>query len=308
MTEEIIKQLLEAGVHFGHQTKRWNPKMAPFIFGKRSSIYIIDLEKTAGCLERARDFLKETACKGEAVLFVGTKRQAQNIIKEKAAACGMYWVSQRWLGGFLTNFVTIKKSIARLKDIEKMKDDGRFDSISKKEVILLLKEQVKLEKNFGGIKNMERLPGALFVVDPKKEQTAVNEARKLNIPIVALIDTNCDPQMVDYPIPGNDDAIKSIAMVTTLISESVAQGRKDFLEYLTQDNVKTALQGSEGKMVALGGGVLAEDEAKAEEELIERVEEVVVKDSEDKTAKSMIKVKPAETVGGFKGKKSPYKK
>ena len=226
MAEELLKQLLEAGTHFGHQTKRWNPKMAPYIFGERNAIYIIDLEKTVELLRRAQDFLRELARKGDIVLFAGTKRQAQDIIKEQAQACGMYWVSHRWLGGLLTNFSTIKKSIARLKEIEKMEKDGLFKSFTKKEVSLLLKEREKLEKNLGGIKDMERLPSALYVVDSKKEELAVKEAKKMGIPVVALIDTNCNPEIIDYPIPGNDDALKSIRLITTLIADAVASGRK----------------------------------------------------------------------------------
>lgn len=237
MTNELIKQLLEAGVHFGHQTKRWNPKMAPFIFGRRNSIYIIDLEKTARQLERAREFLKDIAFKGETVLFVGTKRQAQDIIREQAQGCGMYYVTHRWLGGLLTNFATIKKSISRLKEIDKMKEDGSIKSFTKKEISLIMKEREKLERNLGGIKDMERLPSAVFVIDSKKEELTVKEARKLGIPVVALIDTNCNPQAIDYPIPGNDDAIKSIRLVSSLLSESIAEGRKGFLDYLAQVNV-----------------------------------------------------------------------
>ena len=303
MPEELIKQLLEAGVHFGHQTKRWNPKMAPFIFGKRSSIYIIDLEKTAELLKRAIEFFKELSRKGELILFVGTKRQAQDIVKEQAAACGMYAVNHRWPGGLLTNFSTIKKSIARLKDIEKMKEDGRIQSFPKKEVILLMKERDKLERNFGGIKNMERLPAALFVVDPKKEATAIAEAKKLKIPIVALIDTNCDPDMVDYPIPGNDDAIKSIKMITSLVAEAIAEGRKGFLEYLAQSNVK-ALE-KEPPSVTEGEEAAPPEEIKVEEELIELVEKEVV--GEDKASKKDVKVKAADPAGDGKARKRAKK-
>lgn len=292
MAEELIKQLLEAGVHFGHQAKRWNPKMAPFIFGERSSIYIIDLEKTAEYLQRARDFLKELAQKGEIVLFVGTKKQAQAIITEAAKACGMYYVSHRWLGGLLTNFATIKKSISRLKDIGKMKEDGRVRSFTKKEVSLLLKEEGKLEKNLGGVKDMERLPGAIFVVDSKKEELAVREARKLGIPVAALIDTNSDPDMVDYPIPGNDDAIKSIRLITTLIAESIAEGRKGFLEYLAQVNIKP--QAEEAALPAQEGAAAAAEDAVAKEEIIELAEKVVGIDKDEEDLKRPSKVKPPD--------------
>ena len=298
MPEELIKQLLEAGVHFGHQTKRWNPKMAPYIFGKRNSIYIIDLEKTALYLKQARDFLKELTRKGEMVLFVGTKKQAQNVVAEQARACGMYWVTHRWLGGLLTNFATIKKSISRFKDIEKMKEDGRFASFTKKEVSLLLKEREKLERNLGGIKEMERFPAALFIVDSKKEELAVCEAKKLGIPVVALIDTNCNPDMVDYPIPGNDDAIKSIRLITGLIAESIAEGRKGFLDYLTQVNVKPEAEEfpasqkdlPEGRPLGLGAD---EEGIEVKEEIIELAEKVVGVDK-DAEIKKPGKVKAAD--------------
>lgn len=237
MPNELIKQLLEAGVHFGHQAKRWNPKMAKFIFGQRSGIYIVDLEKTAECLNAARDFLLRLTAKGESVLFVGTKRQAQAIIEKEAQRCSMYWVSQRWLGGLLTNYSTIKKSINRLREIEKMKEDGTFSKLTKKEVAHLEKELAKLKKNLLGILNMEGFPSCLFIVDAKKEETAVREARRLSIPIVALIDTNSDPSIVDYPIPGNDDAIKSIQLITSLIADSIIEGRKKFLDYLSTEGV-----------------------------------------------------------------------
>ena len=287
MTNELIKQLLEAGVHFGHQTKRWNPKMAPYIFGERNKVYIIDLEKTAECLQKARDFLKDLTRKGGSVLFVGTKRQAQDIIREQAGLCGMYWVSQRWLGGLLTNYATIKKSIARLKEINKMQEDGSIKSFTKKEISLMMKERDKLEKNLGGIKDMERLPGALFVIDSKKEELSVAEARKLGIPIVALIDTNCNPELIDYPIPGNDDAIKSIRLVASLISESVAEGRKGFLEYLAQVSVNV----KEDKEPAASQEAVIE----IKEEILEIAENVAaLNKGEDGDSRKAIKVKPVE--------------
>jgi len=235
---ELIKQLLEAGVHFGHQTKRWNPKMKKFIFGSRSGIYIIDLEKTEQCINAARDFLMDITSKGEFVLFIGTKKQAQDVMKQEAIRSGMYYVTDRWPGGMLTNFATIKKSINRLKDIEKMRTDGTFEKLTKKEVAGLEKELAKLNKNFSGIVAMERMPKAAFVVDTKKEETAVLEARRLGIPVIGLIDTNSNPDLVDYPIPGNDDATKSIRSVATIIADTIIEGRKKFLSYLSQEGVK----------------------------------------------------------------------
>ncbi|OGX23111.1 MAG: 30S ribosomal protein S2 [Omnitrophica WOR_2 bacterium RIFCSPHIGHO2_02_FULL_45_21] len=292
MAEELLKQLLEAGTHFGHQTKRWNPKMAPYIFGERNAIYIIDLEKTVECLHRAQDFLRELARKGEIVLFAGTKRQAQDIVREQAQACGMYWVSHRWLGGLLTNFSTIKKSIARLKEIEKMEKDGLFKSFTKKEVSLLLKEREKLERNLGGIKDMERLPSALYVVDSKKEELAVKEAKKMGIPVVALIDTNCNPEVIDYPIPGNDDALKSIRLITTLIAEAVASGRKGFLEYLAQVNIKPQdpLEGQAEELAVAQGET---EDIKVKEEIVELAEQAAGVDKEGEIKKPL-KAKAAD--------------
>ncbi len=238
MVNELIKKLLEAGVHFGHQTKRWNPKMKKFIFGERSGIYIIDLEKTAECVEKARAFLQDLASKGENILFVGTKKQAQQIIKEEALRASMFFVHQRWLGGLLTNFQTINKSIKRLKEIEKMEEDGTFENLTKKEVLILKREKEKLNKNLSGIVNMEKMPAAVFIIDAKNEETAVQEARKLNIPIVALIDTNCNPDLIEYPIPGNDDAMKAIKLVTSMMADAIIEGRKNFLSYLSQEGVK----------------------------------------------------------------------
>jgi small subunit ribosomal protein S2 len=234
---ELIKQLLEAGVHFGHQKKRWNPKMKKFIFGERSGIYIIDLEKTEECINKARDFLVDLTAKGEFVLFVGTKKQAQEVVRQEAVRCGMYYVTERWPGGLLTNYATIKKSINRLREIEQMRQDGTFAKLTKKEVARLEKELSKLNKNFSGIVNMERMPKAIFVVDTKKEETAVREAKRLSIPIIGLIDTNADPSLINFPLPGNDDATKSIRLVTMLMAEAVIEGRKKFLSYLSQEGV-----------------------------------------------------------------------
>ena len=229
MTDELIKQLLEAGVHFGHQTKRWNPKMSKYIFGERDGIYIIDLEKTVECLNRARDFLHDVSAKGGSILFVGTKKQAQDVIQEEAVRANMYYVRFRWLGGLLTNYQTVKKSIERLKSIEKMEEDGIFAHLTKKEVARLTKEKNKLARVLSGIREINKLPQALFIIDSKKEEIAVKEAVKLNIPIVGFIDTNCDPDQIDLPIPGNDDALKSIRLVTSLIAESIIEGRQKFL-------------------------------------------------------------------------------
>ena len=226
MAVVAMKQLLEAGVHFGHQTRRWDPKMAEYIFQARNGIHIIDLQKTSKKIDEAYDFLKEQAEEGKTVLFVGTKKQAQDCVKEAAEKCGMYYVNQRWLGGMLTNFGTIKKRIDRLNQLEKMQADGTFEVLPKKEVILLKKEMDKLEKNLGGIKEMQNLPGVLFIVDPKKEKNAILEARKLNIPIIGLVDTNCNPEDVDYPIPGNDDAIRAVKLVTDVMANAVIEGRQ----------------------------------------------------------------------------------
>ncbi len=221
-----MKQLLEAGVHFGHQTRRWDPKMAEYIFQARNGIHIIDLQKTSKKLDEAYSFVKEQVEEGKTVLFVGTKKQAQECVKEAAEKCGMYYVNQRWLGGMLTNFETIRKRVQRLNDLEKMQEDGTFDVLPKKEVILLKKEMDKLEKNLGGIKEMEQLPGVIFLVDPKKERIAILEAKKLGIPVVGLVDTNCNPEELDYPIPGNDDAIRAVKLITDVIANAVIEGKQ----------------------------------------------------------------------------------
>ena len=221
-----MKQLLEAGVHFGHQTRRWNPKMKKYIFTERKDIYIIDLQKTVKKAEEAYFFMRDTAADGKKVLFVGTKKQAQESIQEEALRCGMFYVSQRWLGGMLTNFKTIRKRIQRIEQIERMEADGEFELLPKKEVIKLRHEYEKLNKNLSGIRDMKDIPGAMFVVDPKKEHIAIAEARKLNIPIVAIVDTNCDPDEVDYVIPGNDDAIGAVRLITGKMADAVLEGRQ----------------------------------------------------------------------------------
>ena len=220
-----MKQLLEAGVHFGHQTKRWNPKMKPYIFGARNGIYIIDLQKTVGLARNAFRFVSDVVAKGGSVLFVGTKKQAQDAIREEASRSGMFYVTNRWLGGTLTNFKTVKTGIDRLKTIEKMKADGTYDRLPKKEVASLEREREKLEKNLGGIKDLARLPAALFVIDTKKEYIAIHEANRLGIPVVAVVDTNCDPEGIDFTIPGNDDAIRSIRLFTSKVAEACIEGK-----------------------------------------------------------------------------------
>ncbi len=221
-----MKQLFEAGVHFGHQTRRWNPKMAEYIFTERNGIYIIDLQKTVKKVEEAYMFVRDASLEGGNVLFVGTKKQAQDAIKEEAIRAGMYYVNVRWLGGMLTNFKTIKRSIQKLNNLTKMSEDGTFDLLPKKEVAALQKEMADLERNLGGIKDMKGLPAVMFVVDPKKEANAVAEARKLGIPVVAIVDTNCDPDCIDYVIPGNDDAIRAIKLIASVMADAVLEGKQ----------------------------------------------------------------------------------
>ena len=221
-----MKQLLEAGVHFGHQTRRWNPKMAEYIFTERNGIYIIDLQKSVKKLEEAYNFVRELSAEGKSVLFVGTKKQAQDSVKEEALRAGAYYVNARWLGGMLTNFATIRRRIARLKQLRTMQEDGTFDLLPKKEVIKLNLEIEKLEKFMGGIKDMTSMPGALFIVDPRKERIAVAEAKKLNIPIVAIVDTNCDPDEIDYVIPGNDDAIRAVKLIAGAMADAIIEGKE----------------------------------------------------------------------------------
>lgn len=232
-----MKQLLEAGVHFGHQTRRWNPKMAPYIFTERNGIYIIDLQKTVKEIEKAYNFVREVAAEGDSILFVGTKKQAQESIEYEAKRCGMYYVNQRWLGGMLTNYSTIKKRIERLTELENMEESGTFDVLPKKEVIKLRLEMEKLERNLGGIKEMPGLPSAVFIVDPRKERIAIAEARKLGIPIIAIVDTNCNPDEIDYIIPGNDDAIRAIKLITSTVANAVLEGKQG--EQFAADDVES---------------------------------------------------------------------
>ncbi len=226
MANISMKQLLEAGVHFGHQTRRWNPKMKKYIFTERNGIYIIDLQKTVKKIDEAYNYVRELAANGGTVLFVGTKKQAQDSVREEATRSGMFYVNERWLGGTLTNFQTIRKRIERLKEIEKMEEDGIFEVLPKKEVGILLKEKERLEKFLGGIKEMKKLPDAVFVIDPRKERIAIAEARKLNIPIIGIVDTNCDPDEIDYVIPANDDAIRAVRLLTSKIADAILEGKQ----------------------------------------------------------------------------------
>ena len=242
-----IKQLLEAGVHFGHHTRRWNPKMQEYIFTERNGIYIIDLQKTVKKFEEAYNFVREISEQGGNILFVGTKKQAADAIKEEALRCGMYYVNVRWPGGMMTNFKTIKRSIARLNSLEKMQEDGTFDLLPKKEVAAKQKEIFDLEKNYGGIKNMEELPAAIFIVDPKKERNAVLEAKRLGIPVVAIVDTNCDPDDADYIIPGNDDAIRAIKLISASLADAVIEGRQgeQLVETAAEETAEEAVSAAE---------------------------------------------------------------
>ncbi len=242
MAYVTMKELLEAGVHFGHQTKRWNPKMKPYIFGARNGIYIIDLQKTVKMFKTAYDFVAETVANGKSLLFVGTKKQAKEAIYEEANRCEMFYVHNRWLGGMLTNFQTIRKSIERLNYLNTIHNDGSINLFPKKERMKLSKEREKLDGNLGGIRNMDRLPGAMFVIDPKNEEIAVHEARRLKIPIVAVVDTNCDPDVIDYPIPGNDDAIRAIRLMTSRMADACIEGRQRWQERLEAEADKAPIE------------------------------------------------------------------
>jgi len=263
-----MKELLEAGVHFGHQTKRWNPKMKEFIFGERNGIYIIDLQKTLKMFKEASKFVQDLASSGKIVLFVGTKRQAQDAIAEEATRCGGFYVNQRWLGGLLTNWVTVQKSVKRLKELDDMATDGRYELLPKKEVIKLERERKHLQANLAGIKEMTRLPDAIFVIDSNKEQIAVREARKLGIPVVAVVDTNCDPTEVDYVIPGNDDALRAIRLFTSKIADSIAEGAQFATDKQTEDLAAAASMAQQAEVAAteppVESGALEEEAAGAE--------------------------------------------
>lgn len=265
MTAYTVRDMLQAGVHFGHQTRRWNPKMKPYIYGPRNGIYIVNLDLTKRLYDKACDFVTREVKSGGTVLFVGTKRQAQAIIREEAKRCGMYYVDHRWLGGMLTNFQTIKNSIDRLKAIELMQLDGSINRFPKKEILLMEKERIKLERNVGGIKDMRNIPTVLFVVDPKKEAIAVSEAKKLGIPVVAVTDTNCDPECVDYVIPGNDDAIRSIRLLTHHLAEAILAGQAMRDGEDASDEAITAAMADAGQEMVVADAKEAETEVPAEE-------------------------------------------
>ena len=262
-----MKQLLECGVHFGHQTRRWNPKMKPFIFTERNGIYIIDLQKTVKGLEKAYDFVREVSKSGGSILFVGTKRQAQDPIRDEAIKCGQYYINQRWLGGLLTNFATIRRRVTRMVELEAMENDGSINKYPKKEIIQLRKEREKLEKYLSGIKNMKDIPDALFVIDPRRETIAVLEAHKLNIPVIAIVDTNCDPDVIDYPIPGNDDAIRAIELVVGLMANAFIEGRQG--QDARTETVEEAAADAEAPVMPEHLDVIVEEEDKAVEKIIE---------------------------------------
>lgn len=264
MITELLKNLLEAGVHFGHQTRRWNPKMKKFIFGERSGIYIIDLEKTVERLNEARDFARNIAAKGGRFLFIGTKKQAQEVVRDEALRSGMFFVNTRWMGGLLTNFETVKKSIRKLQDIERMEKDGVFEKLTKKEIALLNKERARLISDLGGIREMTQTPEAIILVDVKKEEIAVREAQKLNIPIIAMIDTNSDPDPIDQPIPANDDAVKSIRLILGILSEGIIEGRKEYLGTAGEKVVPVAALAPQ-----------AEEAAPVEEKIAETIPEII---------------------------------
>ncbi len=277
MVPEIIRKLLEAGVHFGHQSKKWNPKMKKFIFAKKAGIYIIDLEKTAEYLEKAKEFLKELASQNKIILFVATKKQAQDIIAEAAKRCEMPYVNERWVGGLLTNFQTIKSTLEKFNQLLKDEAEGKIDKLPKKEQVRLKRRLEKMKKYYTGVKDMKDLPDALFIVDPKREELAVKEAKRLNIPIVALIDTNGDPEVIDYPIPGNDDAIKSIKLITDLITESILEGKEIFK---TKGTPEYPLKKKEAETIS------------TDQEELELIEEGIY-EKEDRESK---KIKPKEEV------------
>jgi small subunit ribosomal protein S2 len=264
-----MKELLEAGVHFGHQTKRWNPRMKEYIFGERNGIYIIDLQKTLKMFKEASKFVTDLTGQGKVILFVGTKRQAQDAIAEEANRCGMFYINQRWLGGLLTNWITVQKSVKRLQELEEMSTDGRYDLLTKKEVIRLERERKHLQANLAGIKNMRRLPDALFVVDSNNEAIAVKEARKLGIPVVAVVDTNCDPTVVDYVIPGNDDALRAIRLFTSKISDSVVEGVQMAGDKRASDAGVSADEQLEAVPVEVAGLESGADEPSADGEVVD---------------------------------------
>ena len=292
MSQITMKQLLEAGVHFGHQTRRWNPKMKPYIFGARNGIYIIDLQKTVRYFRTAYSFIRDITQNGDKILFVGTKKQAQDSIMEEALRADQYYVNNRWLGGMLTNFSTIKRSIDRLKKIEVMSEDGTYDLLLKKEVLQLDREKAKLEKSLGGIKNMTRLPAAVFIVDPNKEEIAVKEARKLGIPVVAVVDTNCDPEGIDYIIPGNDDAIRAVKLYVTAVADACLQGKLDSGEEAAAAK-NEFVEESPVPAEAEAAPVAVEAEPAEAEVVVAEVAEVAAVEAEPADAEVKAKVEPA---------------
>lgn len=292
MSQVTIKQLLEAGVHFGHQTQRWNPKMKKFIFGERNGIYIINLEITLSCLENALNFLKKTAAEGKEILLVGTKRQAQDPLREAAQLCGMPYVNQRWLGGMLTNFETLRKSIQRLDQIDAMEKDGSFQYVTKKEVGMLKKEREKLVKNLTGIRNMRRLPSVMMVIDSKKEEIAILEARKLGIPVVAVLDTNCNPDVVNYPIPGNDDAMRAVKLFCDVVGKAIKEGREQYSQQAVPDAAEQEASeeaASEGSETSYTFAAAVEGEDHIEEKLAAKFVAPDVTDAEKKIKKPVRK-------------------
>ena len=294
-----MKQLLEAGVHFGHQTKRWNPKMKPYIYGARNGIYIIDLQKTVKLFKTAYQAVQDTVARGEDVLFVGTKRQAADTIQEEAERAGMHFVNNRWLGGTMTNFKTIQSSVERLKKIEQMAAEGKLDALSKKDVIRLQRAYNKLEKNLGGVKNMAKLPGLMFVIDPRREKIAIAEARNLNIPVVSVVDTNCDPDLIDYVIPGNDDAIRAIRLFTSRVADACIEGRDLHQKLLRTDDddkpMAAVVKDAEGEVEEKKGPVVDRlsdliseelgDEAEPKEDAVEETPVVVEPKTEEPVEK-----------------------
>ncbi len=301
MANVTVREMLQAGLHFGHQTRRWNPKMKPYIYGPRNGIYIVNLDLTKRLFDKACDFITGEVKKGGSLLFVGTKRQAQSIIHEEAKRCGMFYVDHRWLGGMLTNFQTIKNSIERLKSIESMQEDGSINRFPKKEILLMEKERVKLERNVGGIKDMRKLPSVIFLVDPRKESIAINEALKLNIPVVAITDTNCDPDNIDFIIPGNDDAIRSIRLITNHVAEAVLTGQalKDG-EDASEEAVAAAMGDAGSEMVAEEPAeeVVEKPAEEAVEKPVEKVVEKVAQETVEKPVEKVVEKvaeKPSET-------------
>jgi small subunit ribosomal protein S2 len=299
-----MKQLLEAGVHFGHQTRRWNPKMADYIFTERNGIYIIDLQKTVKKIEEAYAFVREVVANGQNVLFVGTKKQAQEAIKEEAIRSGQFFVNNRWLGGMMTNFKTIRKRIDRLKELVKMEEDGIFEVLPKKEVIKLRHEMSKLERSLGGIKGMRKTPGAIFIIDPRKERNAINEARKIGIPIVAVVDTNCDPDEVDYVIPGNDDAIRAVALITSTIANAVIEANQGKDDEQEEEAVKGEVLEEEREKIFIEiPGSKREDKKKP----VNKIAKEPAKDKKPEAAKEEIKETAKKEVEKAE-KKAPVKK